>query len=380
MIEIFFWLAVFIVVYGYILYPLIIFCLAKSSAQAQVTSYQPPELPEITVVICAYNAENTIIDRLENIIAQNYPITKINIIVVSDGSTDNTNALIQSFNCEQLQHIIFNSNQGKAIALNQAMAQVTTPLVVFTDVRQTFESNALATLVKPFNDPNVGAVSGELIIRSKTLTLQEPEKEGLYWKYEKFIRRCESKNNSMVGVTGAIYALRSHLFVTMNRGTILDDMHIPLCAMKKGFRIVLAEKAFANDVESTTLAEEYWRKVRTLAGNYQLIMLQPWLINPCNNPLFFEFFSHKIVRLLIPFCLLTILLLSANMDGIFYQSLFVLQIALYLLAYIGWKFYGSTQHLPLLSTLTNFVMLNIAALHGAYKFITGKASSSWKTH
>jgi len=203
---------------------------------------------------------------------------------------------------------------------------------------------------------------------------------GLYWKYEKFIRFSESKINSVVGVTGAIYMMRTALFKALPANTILDDVYTPMCIIKQNKRVVMANKAFAFDYSSHSVSEEFNRKVRTLAGNYQLMKLLPWINSPSSNPIFWQWFSHKVCRLVVPFALIILVFSTYLITGLFYNILFVAQICFYLLAGLGYIKMKKGLNAGLLSLPATFTILNMSAFWALFKFLFSSPEALWKKH
>ena len=261
------------------------------------------------------------------------------------------------------------AQQGKAVALNKGVAHASGDIIVFADARQQFGLTAVAELVANFLDPSVGAVSGELILESDPESTGA-EGVGMYWKLEKWIRHKESEIGSVVGVTGAIYAIRRALFTPLPSGTILDDLLVPMRIAMKGYRVLFEDRAKAYDRVSREYRDEFARKVRTLAGNYQAMALCPDLLNPWRNPLWFQFISHKICRLAAPFMLVMLFVSSAVLASRFpYNVLFMAQVAGYSAALIGWGLIKIGVRERWTSAAYTFCLLNYAAFVGAIRFV-----------
>lgn len=369
--NIVFWSSLGFLIYTYLLYPLIIWCMAKWFGKDVLTK-MPEQLPDITVIMCVYNSEDDIQSRIENVFSLDYPSEKLKVIVVADGCTDNTCERVNNCNFDNVRLISYEKNRGKSYALSKGLEYVTSELILFTDVRQTFAKNALQKMLPFFNDESVGAVTGNLQIEKSA---GDP---GLYWRYEKAIRKCESQYLSLVGVTGAIYMARANLLPTFPADIVLDDMYGPLEIIKSGHRIIYCEQAYAYDNGSHTLREEFDRKVRTLAGNYQLFQLLPWVLSPFKNPVFFELFSHKVCRLIVPYFMISMLISSALIDNWFGMLMFYSQLCFYsltLLLYLySYKKSGKTNF------MLSFVMLNLAALKAGIVYWTSSTHSLWKKH
>ncbi len=368
-----FWSSVILIAYAYVGYALLVSLLARASGSA------PPKLahtPPVTVVITAYNEAPRIAARLRNILAQDYPADRLSIVVVSDGSEDGTEraAAID----DRVRVLALPENTGKAAALNAAMSAVRTEFVAFTDARQSFAPDALRRLLAAFADPRVGAVTGELRI-VETAGARAGD-TGLYWRMEQSLREGEAMLGWLHGVSGAVYALRTELFRPLPPGTILDDMWLPLHVGFARRRIWMARDAIAFDVASATGAEEYRRKLRTLAGNWQLIARLPRLLKPWRNPLFFPWFSHKFLRLVAPWALIAAWVVSATHAGDFYRLAFFLQSAAYIVAAFALLAPRIASRIPLLSAAGGFVMLNAAALLSLPACLALDSRRLWKKH
>ena len=243
------------------------------------------------------------IEELESILALDYPSSLLQVVVISDGAEDRTEEVVRDYARRdsriQLEQI---PASGKAAALNAGLAQARGEIVFFTDVRQPLDPACLRNLVACFADPAVGAVSGELVILDSKS--RERASVSLYWRYEKWIRRRLSAMDSVPGATGAVYAMRRSLATSLPPDTLCDDMYLPLAAFLAGYRVILDETAIAYDYPAA-LKVEFLRKVRTLAGVYQIIRYWPALLGP-RNRMWWHFWSHKLGRLLLPFALLAI--------------------------------------------------------------------------
>lgn len=273
------------------------------------------EYPFVSVIVAARNEEENIADRARNIRDQAYPKDRIELIIVSDGSTDSTNDIIETImkrGNPKEDFLKFDSHfpsRGKPSCLNKAIYMAKGEIIVFADARQRFEADVIGVLVDNFSDPRIGCVSGELILEETPGSSIQTEM-GSYWRFEKWLRKLESETGSVPGATGAIYAIRKELFRPLPAETLLDDVLIPMRVCMQGYRTVFDEKAIAYDSYSLNLDLEKKRKVRTLAGNWQLIFLEPHLLNPAENPIWIRFVSHKIFRLLVPYCIVALVFLS----------------------------------------------------------------------
>lgn len=361
-----FWICLALTAYayfGYVIWLWIVVRLRKNPLlQGSIT-------PPISIIIAARNEERNLPVKLDNLQHLTYPSDRIQIVIVSDGSTDSTVSILR----EQPSHIvpvILTESHGKASALNQAVQHATGDILVFMDTRQSIDTNAVTELVSCFADPNIGAVSGELLLESASGAPQT-DALGIYWKIEKVVRKLESASGSVVGVTGAIYAIRRELYKDIPLGTLLDDVFVPMNVARTGKRVIFQPTAIARDRIFNEKGKEFSRKVRTLTGNYQLLKLAPWLISPA-NPLLFRFISHKLLRLAVPLMLAIMLITSGLMGSPLYRVIFWLQITFYALAVFG-TLSSSARRFKPVAIANTFVMLNAAAAVAFYNFLTGRS-------
>ncbi|RJP20378.1 MAG: glycosyltransferase family 2 protein [Deltaproteobacteria bacterium] len=368
-----FWVSVAFASYTYVVYPLILFLLSRlfpCPIRRQECT------PTITVVIAARNEERNIGKRLENLLEQDYTPERFEIIVVSDGSTDRTNEIVASFAQRNISLIYIVEKTGKAEALNRGVAKATGEIIVFADARQFFASDVLRILGTNFSDPSVGCVSGELILIEDAGSAINAEM-GAYWKYEKMVRRLESTSGMVVGATGAIYAIRKTLYRPLPNGTILDDVITPMNIALQGFRVVFDDAALAYDVVSKDIEQEWTRKVRTLAGNWQLLDMARSLGNSCCLPFWWRFLSHKIFRLLVPFVLPCMLIASLVSMGILYQVALFFQLTVYLAALAGYMI-PAWRKIRLVNAALFFVVMNLAAIVGCWRWASGNCEITWR--
>ena len=331
--------------------------------------------PAVSIISAAHNEENRLAAKLANLSALEYPPDRLEMIVVSDGSSDETAEILSEYvsvDC-RLTPVILEVSEGKANALNEAVHRAKGDILVFVDVRQSVDLDAVAELVSCFADPTIGAVSGELMIEA---TDGEASSGGLgiYWRMEKALRKLESQTGSVVGVTGAIYAIRRELYVDLPQGTILDDVLIPMNVARKGKRILFHQASIARDKFFSEPGKEFSRKVRTLTGNYQLLTLAPWLLS-LGNPLLFRFLSHKVLRLTIPFLLALLFWASASIQGNFYGACFLAQVVVYALAICGWLV-PNLRRWRIIGVAWTFTSLNVAAIVAFCNFLR-RNSNVW---
>jgi cellulose synthase/poly-beta-1,6-N-acetylglucosamine synthase-like glycosyltransferase len=374
MFSIIFWISFSLLIYTYIGYGLIIFALAKFFNQpSQKGDFKAP----LTVLIIAHNEEKTIGDRINNILKQEYPKDLLRVMVVSDGSSDQTSAIVERFKDQGVKLINIERRRGKAAALNYAIPLVDTEFVVLADSRQRFAKDAIKELMKNFSDKRIGVASGELCFKEGRKT-GAAEGIDFYWKYEKFLRKAESKIDSTCGTTGAIYAIRKDLFIPIPSDTLLDDVIIPMDIVMQGLRCVFEPKAIAYDYVATTPQEEARRKIRTIAGNFQMFLAHKYLLNPFKNRIFFQTFSHKFLRIIAP--LFIVALFASNLfilHHLFFRVIFILQAVFYSFATLGWILRAKTTKLKLFTVPYAFVTLNLITVKAFIKFSFSKPENIW---
>jgi cellulose synthase/poly-beta-1,6-N-acetylglucosamine synthase-like glycosyltransferase len=373
-VDVLFYLSVGFILYTYAGYPLIMLLWSTLLPRRVEKRYQTEPL---SVVLAVKNEEINIRIRLENLLAQDYPPELIEIIVVSNGSTDHTVELARQFEDDRVKVIEFVKEVGKSGALNAGVENASHDIVVFADARQRFGDNVFAELVAMFADEKVGAVSGELIIEPGVGS-EVQEGVGLYWRYEKSIRRMESEVRSVVGATGSIYAIRKRLYLPLALHTLLDDLLIPMRIVLQGYRVIFIRSARAFDITSSTATQEFARKVRTLAGNFQAVAMEKRLLNPLRNKVFFQFVSHKMFRLLVPYFCLAVLFSSALSQTAFLQVLFAAQIVFYTLGFLNKTRLGKSKLGALTRVPWTFMVMNAAAVVGMWVYVTGRDRTVWK--
>ena len=361
-----FWVSLALIVYPYAGYPL---WLWLRSLWRERPVQRAASTPSVSILMVVHNEERLLPAKLENLKAVEYPGGQKEIVVVSDGSSDATERiLVEAAERNDVRVILRADHAGKACGLNAAMGKLSGDIVVFTDVRQKIEAKALLCLMENFADSAVGCASGELMLGDPEHG-ERKQGAGLYWWMEKKVRQLESRSGSVVGATGAFYAVRRSLIQALPPGAILDDVLAPLEVARQGYRVVLDPAARAWDDPHLGIEREFQRKVRTLTGNYQLVQVAPWLLSG-KNPLRFEFVSHKLLRLIVPFALAALLVSSALLTGLPYRFAFIAQLGFYglgALAAIG-------ARLGIISQAAEaawaFVVLNSAALVAFRNFVT----------
>jgi biofilm PGA synthesis N-glycosyltransferase PgaC len=337
-IEAVFWFSAFVIAYTYVGYPLLLALWARFGRRPTVKAdtQNSCNWPAISIVVAARNEAARLPDRIANLLQLSYPGSR-EIIVVSDGSTDGTRDALAAF--EGRVKAVEIPAGGKALALNAGVAAATGEVLVFADARQQFSGDALIELVANFADPQVGGVTGELVLDAEQGAGDSTigDGVGLYWTYEKWMRRNESAVWSTLGATGAIYAIRRDLWQPLPADTLLDDVLVPMRVVLAGSRIVFDDLARAYDRTSPDAPAEARRKTRTLAGNYQILFQEPRLWMPVLNPVWLQYMSHKVSRLIVPWALIAVFVASAALASShwFFTIVLSAQVAFYLLATLG---------------------------------------------
>ena len=369
-----FWIAAALVGYSYLAYPAWLWLRSLWSPRPVRRGFvESSAAPTVSAVMVVRNEESVIARKLDNLLTLDYPQEKLDVVVVSDGSSDSTPAIVAGYAHDSRVRALMKAEpHGKAAGLNDAIKLATGEVLLFTDARQRIESGALRLLVENFADPEVGAASGELMLGDPT-SGETGKGMGLYWQIEKKIRELESASGSVAGATGAIYCARRSLLDAspLPEGAILDDVLLPMQIVRQGFRVIFDSRAQAWDAPYLGKGREFSRKVRTLSGNYQLLQLAPWLLSS-QNKIRFEFVSHKLSRLASPFALLALFIASLFLPQPFYRAALGAQLAFYALslaALAGVKI-GPLSRIA--DPARTFVILNSAAMVAFINFVTGR--------
>jgi len=371
-----FWGAAALIVYTYVGYASLLWLRARLFPWPVVRALQEPQ---ISIVMVVRNEERVLNSKLRNLLDLDYPPERCQIVVVSDGSTDRTDAILREQADDPRVQVLMNQlSRGKACGLNDAISMAVGDVVVFTDARQKIESGAIRLLVESFADPTVGCVSGALMLGNPE-SGEAGKGMGLYWRIEKKIRELESESGSVIGATGALYAVRRELLSEVPKGTILDDVYIPMQVVRQGKRVIFDGRARAWDSPDLGGELEFARKVRTLSGNYQLVQLAPWLLSR-ENPVLGRFVSHKLLRLTVPFALAAMLGASMFLRAPLYRAALAFQLAFYVLAIMA------LLRLPRLGLVARaadaagtFVLLNTAAVVAFANFVAGR-KAAWSRY
>lgn len=387
-------LLVFVVIYTYVLYPVILLLIlrVKGHPSASLPSLRSglcgtggsrgKEKEEInpayrvSMVVAAYNEEKVIKAKIENFLVLDYPEDKIELLIGSDGSGDGTNEAVKSFLNGRIRFFEFNERRGKAAVLNDIVKEAKGEITVFSDADTMYDRRAIGNLVRHFTKTKVGGVCGKLTLDEAGDSLAG---EGLYWRYENYIKEKESLVKTIVGINGQIFAVRKRLFEPFPEGAITEDQVLGMKILSRGYDILFDKDAIARE-EIGSPEEEFERRVRISAGNFQSIAYSLKILDPRAGFKSFALWSHKILRWLAPFVLIAIFLVNLFLlKAPFFKFLFLAQIGFYLISaayYVLTKFKG--RRIGILNAVTYFSLMNLAIIMGFVRFITKRQKAAWK--
>jgi cellulose synthase/poly-beta-1,6-N-acetylglucosamine synthase-like glycosyltransferase len=373
-----FWLCVAGIAYAYAIYPAVLWVLAKCFGSAADPPLRREEdLPSVSLLIAAHNEAAVIQQRIENALKLDYPKDRLEIVVASDGSDDATVDIARQQGGADVRVLDYPTRRGKAAVLNSAVKELRGAIVTLSDANTFTEAASLRRLASWFADPGVGVVCGRLILSDPN---SGKNADGVYWRYETFLKKMESRLGALLGSNGAIYAIRAELFPEIPAGTIVEDFVIPLLArLRSGCRIIYDPAAVAWEPSAPDIRGEFRRRVRIGAGDWQALTLLWPLLRPDQGWIAFTFISHKLLRWLGPFLLLGAIGLNLALIGsAFYSHLAVAQAAGYVLALLGAIVPKGVLAWKPLRVANLFVTMNLALLLGFFRFIVGSHSGAWK--
>ncbi len=386
--QIIFWVLLFIVFYAYIGYGILLFVLVRlkrvfTGTRSAIfdTSYEP----DVTLFIAAYNEKDFVDAKIQNSRELDYPAEKLHIVWVTDGSDDGTPEALKKYEGVTVHHL--SERNGKIGAMNRGMKLVQTPIVVFCDANTMLGNESIRRIVNLFSNPKVGCVSGEKRIFSKDKDAAAGAGEGLYWKYESTLKKWDAELYSVVGAAGELFAIRTELFQDVEKDTLLDDFIISLRVAMNGYTIQYDPEAYAIETASANVKEELKRKVRISAGGIQSVVRLRSLLNIFKyGTLSFQYISHRVLRwTLAPLSLLLMIpvgLILALNDGItnpeFYSILFWLQILFYAAALLGWYLENRSIKVKILFVPYYFFIMNLSVFLGLKRFLKGSQSVNWE--
>lgn len=366
--SVLFWATLALVAYTYAGYPAMIGFLAWARPRPW---RRAPYAAGVSIILPVYNAPLLATRQIRRLLAMDYP-GEAELIVVCDGSQDGTYAAVCALAGElrdpRMRIFTYPERRGKAGALNLALRQARLEIALFVDVRPEPEPRSIPRLLESFADPSVGCVAGELLLRRHEQGPCTSAIGGLYWRYEQWLRRLEARVDSPSGVYGGFYAARRSLVRALPEGCVTDDLFQPLAIVRQGYRCVFDERARVWDAWPKAMRGEFVRKVRTLAGNFQLLELAPWVLTR-NNRIRFQFISHKLLRLVVPYLLAALLLLSALLAAEpVYRAMLWAQLGAYALAAVG-LLWDRNPLRRITGPFAAFTLLNSAAVAGLYQFL-----------
>jgi len=379
-IKIIFFASLLLSVHSYLFYPLIM----KIIAFFAKGNFASKHSPSVSILISAYNEEKVIQKRIENILHQNYDLSKIEALIGSDCSTDATNEILLNLKDKYpwLRVFIFNERRGKACVINDLVKSAKNELFIFSDANTEFDANAVKLLVEDFDNAHIGGVCGRLILNEVVENKTKSVEEKKYWEYETFIKRNEGKCGVIIGANGGIFAIRKSLFseIPINKA-VTDDLFISLSVLAQGYQFIYKPEAFAKEEITTNVSVEFKRKIRFAATNFQTLIFFKKLLWAKNSLVAFAFFSHKVIRWFLPFLL--VLNFVANMmlvkTSVVYLLTFVLQTVFYTLGFVGFLFSLVNIRISLFSYVYFFILSNIALFIGFTKFLREKQSYIWQS-
>lgn len=388
-----FWLLLFIVFYSYVGYGILLGLLVKlkGKTQAAPTNVTDNDLPEVTFMVAAYNEERWIEDKIRNSLALTYPKNKIHFFFVTDGSNDATAERIINFpNTEGYKIELFHQpeRRGKIAAVERVMPFVHTPIVVFTDANTDLNPDAVWKMVRHYADPRVGAIAGEKRVQMSSVA--SGAGEGLYWKYESLLKKWDSQLYSAVGAAGELFSVRTDLYESVEKDTLIEDFVMTMRIAERGFRIIYESEAYAVEGHSADVKEELKRKIRISAGGLQAVWRLRNLLNPFRHGvLSFQYWSHRVLRwtlaplalpLIFAFNLWLILrgYKKSDFSATIYDFLFWAQVIFYISALLGWIFEQMKLKVKAFYVPYYFCMMNYSVYRGFGRLVAGSQSVVWE--
>jgi cellulose synthase/poly-beta-1,6-N-acetylglucosamine synthase-like glycosyltransferase len=382
-----FWVSLILVFYTYALYPCVLFlvyALVQAHADLRYLArrrdrrrapFREEALPAVTVIIPAYNEERHLAERMANLGQLDYPRDRMQVVFVSDGSTDRTNDMLTAVAEPTIEAVLLPARSGKAQALNRAVAHARHDVFVFSDASTLFAPDALRRLVRHFADPGVGVVCGALRFNGGSEFTQT---EGVYWRYEMMLRLMEARLGATLTASGAIYALRRDCYRPLRADDVIDDFVVPMRARRLGYQVVFDPEAEAVDVAGASVKDEFTRRVRLAVGSFRALGELSRI--PVSAPTCVAFVSHKLLRWILPFLLIA--LFASNLclldDAPIYRAALAGQVAFYLWATLGLAFRHRERRLPLTMLCYFLVAINAAFLVGFVRFLAGRRETAWQ--
>lgn len=364
--------------YSYLGYPLLLGLLTRGKTPKTYPQVHTEEKwPEVAIIIAAYNEQKFVGQRIENILALDYPTNRLKLYIGSDGSKDDTAKIIGQFNHPQVVGRCFTQNRGKASVLNDLVSESKEKIIVFSDANTFFEKDALKHLISPFSDDEVGCVSGELNL----VSIGGNNQDGLYWRIEQFLKQRESSIRAALGANGAIYAIRREFWKTLQPDTICDDFCIAMRVSACGGTIVYEPKAKATEEMPTSVEDEYHRRIRIGIGNFQALFRNPDYILSTNIATKWSYLSHKVLRWISPHLL--ILSFFATWIASYQNSTWLVWAFVQMIGFSAgasaFALQSRGKSLPKILNILGFIYaLNVAFVIASWRYLTGSYSGSWR--
>lgn len=387
--EIVFWVLLIILVYTYLGYALILSIVLKIRNLffgGRNLNTDPQYEPNVCLFVTAFNEKDFVAQKVENSFSLDYPKEKIQYLWITDGSDDGTPELLKKYDSVEVHHLP--ERRGKMHAMNRGVKFVKAPIIIFSDTNTILGRQSIREIVKQFSNEKTGCVAGEKRIVEKDADAAAGAGEGLYWKYESWIKKMDADLNTAVGAVGELFAVRTELFEDVEADTLLDDFIISLRIARKGFRISYTPNAYAEETASLNVKEELKRKIRIAAGGIQTVFRLKGLLNPFRYPLLaWQYFSHKVLRwtfapvslfLVFPVNLYIVWQQNGWSDFQIYTVALYLQFLFYLMAMLGWYLENRKLRFKILFVPYYFVFINYTSIRGIFRYFKGKQSVAWE--
>ena len=385
--KVLFWICLIICVYTYVGYGILLYLLVLlkrliKGAPQQAELPNDQALPDVAFMVCAYNEQDVVEMKMQNIHDFDYPKEKLHVIWVTDGSTDDTNERLKAY--PDVEVVFSPERRGKTAALNHGISQVKSEITVMTDANTLVNREAIREIVRCMQDPQVACVAGEKRVMSRHEGEIAAEGEGLYWKYESALKRLDSELYSAMGAAGELNAIRTKLYEPMPKAALLDDFVMSMKLVEQGYKIAYTSKAYAMEYGSANLEEESKRKRRIAAGGLQSSWWLRSMMNPFKNPIVaFQFVSHRVLRWSItPIALMALIPLNVALvmmkGGTVYTVIWILQILFYLAALGGYLLEQHGRKNKLLYVPYYFLFMNINVFRGMHYLKTHQGGGTWE--
>jgi poly-beta-1,6-N-acetyl-D-glucosamine synthase len=379
LLSIVFYLSLALIVYSYALYPLILY--VWKAVRTDRHTYSDAHLPSVSLLIAAYNEEKVIVDKIHNIFTYDYPAELLEVLIGLDACTDNTAELLEKVARSNVNVFIFDNRRGKSAVLNELAARASNEILVFSDANTIYNADTVRKLVRHFSDPSVGGVCGKLELIPLDSKISSAG-ESIYWRYENIIKRLEGSIRTTIGATGAVYAIRRALYRRLPVDKIvMDDFVLPLGVVEKGYRTIYEAEAVGYEKTTESMQHEFSRKVRIGVGNFVGLSEIKGLLKPRWRFVAFALWSHKIIRWILPFCMIAALcsnvLLVLIADAPLYAYTFAVQAIFYMFALTGFLLYRLGMQTGIFGYPYFFVSMHYALLVGFIRFISNKVQPMW---